>query len=294
MLLAMLVLAAALPLQAAPPIDTAASCALTVRCAYAGTPLVGMRFSLYCAATVAADGSYTRTADFAESGVQLNDIDDAHDWRTAAETLAAYASAARLAPLAAAVTDAEGEAAFAALTPGLYLAAETRLVSGRRQYVCGAFLVALPGITDAGVWQYDCTAIAKIEEKPYTPPDPVTPTEPAVTTAPDETTASGETTAPEETTVPGETTAPEETIVPGETTVPGEITIPDETTEPGETTIPGETTVPGETTEPGETTASGDDLPQTGQLKWPVPVLFTLGVLLSILGIWLRRRDDDA
>ena len=76
--------------------------------------------------------------------------------------------------------------------------------------------------------------------------------------------------------------------------MPGEITIPDETTEPGETTIPGETTVPGEATEPGEATASGDDLPQTGQLKWPVPVLFTLGVLLSILGIWLRRRDDDA
>lgn len=269
MLLAMLVLAAALPLQAAPPIDTAASCALTVRCAYAGTPLVGMRFSLYCAATVAADGSYTRTADFAESGVQLNDIDDAHDWRTAAETLAAYASAARLAPLAAAVTDAEGEAAFAALTPGLYLAAETRLVSGRRQYVCGAFLVALPGITDAGVWFYDVTAIEKVEEKPYKPPTPPDTTKPGETTEPTGTTASGAT----------GTTAPEETTIPGEVTG---------------TTEPEETTTPGGSTEPGTTTAPGGDLPQTGQLRWPVPVMFALGVLLSTIGILLRRRDDDA
>ena len=51
---------------------------------------------------------------------------------------------------------------------------------------------------------------------------------------------------------------------------------------------------PGGSTEPGETTEPGGDLPQTGQLKWPVPVMFALGVLLSIIGILLRRRDDDA
>lgn len=66
------------------------------------------------------------------------------------------------------------------------------------------------------------------------------------------------------------------------------------TTEPEETTTPGGSTEPGETTEPGTTTEPGGDLPQTGQLKWPVPVMFALGVLLSIIGILLRRRDDDA
>lgn len=60
------------------------------------------------------------------------------------------------------------------------------------------------------------------------------------------------------------------------------------------TTEPEETTTPGGSTEPGTTTEPGGDLPQTGQLKWPVPVMFALGVLLSIIGILLRRRDDDA
>ena len=146
---------------------------------------------------------------------------------------------------------------------------ETRLVAGRQQYIGGAFLVALPGITDAGVWFYDVTAIEKVEEKPYKPPTPPDTTKPGETTEPTGTTASGAT----------GTTAPDETTIPGEVTG---------TTEPEETTTPGGSTEPGETTEPG------GDLPQTGQLKWPVPVMFALGVLLSIIGILLRRRDDDA
>ena len=108
-----------------------------------------------------------------------------------------------------------------------------------------------------------------------TPPTPPDTTKPGETTEPTGTTASGAT----------GTTAPEETTIPGEVTG---------TTEPEETTTPGGSTEPGETTEPGTTTAPGGDLPQTGQLKWPVPVMFGLGVLLSTIGILLRRRDDDA
>lgn len=131
------------------------------------------------------------------------------------------------------------------VTPGLYLVGETRLVAGRQQYIGGAFLVALPGITDAGVWFYDVTAIEKVEEKPYKPPTPPDTTKPGETTEPTGTTASGAT----------GTTAPDETTIPGEVTG---------TTEPEETTTPGGSTEPGETTEPGTTTEPGGDLPQTG------------------------------
>lgn len=265
----LLMLAAILPTAAAPPIDTAASCSLTIQTEYAGSPLSGMRFSLYRVATAAESGYYTLTADYAASGTDVNGVTDAGGWRAAAESLAAWTAKHSVAALAQATSDAQGEATFAALTPGLYLVGETRLVAGRQQYIGGAFLVALPGITDAGVWFYDVTAIEKVEEKPYKPPTPPDTTKPGETTEPTGTTASGAT----------GTTAPDETTIPGEVTG---------TTEPEETTTPGGSTEPGETTEPG------GDLPQTGQLKWPVPVMFALGVLLSIIGILLRRRDDDA
>ena len=265
----LLMMAAILPTAAAPPIDTAAACSLTIQTEYAGSPLSGMRFSLYRVATAAESGYYTLTADYAASGTDVNGVTDAGGWRAAAESLAAWTAKHSVAALAQATSDAQGEATFAALTPGLYLVGETRLVAGRQQYIGGAFLVALPGITAAGVWFYDVTAIEKVEEKPYKPPTPPDTTKPGETTEPTGTTASGAT----------GTTAPDETTIPGEVTGP---------TEPEETTTPGGSTEPGETTEPG------GDLPQTGQLKWPVPVMFALGVLLSIIGILLRRRDDDA
>lgn len=35
----------------------------------------------------------------------------------------------------------------------------------------------------------------------------------------------------------------------------------------------------------------GDRLPQTGQLKWPVPVLAVSGMVLFAVGLWLTRRN---
>ena len=32
---------------------------------------------------------------------------------------------------------------------------------------------------------------------------------------------------------------------------------------------------------------------QTGQLKWPVPVLTAAGALLILLGVWLKRREEE-
>ena len=34
-----------------------------------------------------------------------------------------------------------------------------------------------------------------------------------------------------------------------------------------------------------------DKLTQTGQLKWPIPVLLTLGMALMLLGAWLQRKS---
>ena len=50
---------------------------------------------------------------------------------------------------------------------------------------------------------------------------------------------------------------------------------------------------PTEPTEP-----DGPDLPQTGQMNWPVPVLAMMGMLLVMAGFWFcmtgRRERDEA
>lgn len=48
-------------------------------------------------------------------------------------------------------------------------------------------------------------------------------------------------------------------------------------------------TEPPETTEPTEPKPTEPNLPQTGQLNWPVPVLAVSGLLLLLLGWYMRR-----
>ena len=51
---------------------------------------------------------------------------------------------------------------------------------------------------------------------------------------------------------------------------------------------------PEETTTPPPPTWPGSNIPQTGQLKWPVPVLAAAGLALLSLGMVLRRKERDA
>ncbi|MCR4644606.1 MAG: LPXTG cell wall anchor domain-containing protein [Oscillospiraceae bacterium] len=41
-----------------------------------------------------------------------------------------------------------------------------------------------------------------------------------------------------------------------------------------------------------DVTSKGDDLPQTGQLWWPVPILAGGGLLLFGAGLYLRKKKD--
>lgn len=49
-----------------------------------------------------------------------------------------------------------------------------------------------------------------------------------------------------------------------------------------------------ESPEEEETEQPEDRLPQTGQLNWPIPVLCVFGLLLTSLGLWLRRGDKKS
>lgn len=95
----------------------------------------------------------------------------------------------------------------------------------------------------------------------------------------------------ETTTSPDDTTDYEDTTAQEDTTSPDDITSPDGTTDPQKTTKPQGSTVP---TSKGETTTK-EQLADTGQLNWPVPVLAALGIVLFSTG-WamLNLKKEEA
>lgn len=76
---------------------------------------------------------------------------------------------------------------------------------------------------------------------------------------------------------------PSEPTEPSESTEP---TKPSDATEPSE---PSKSTEPTDSTKP--TTPSKPQLPQTGMLWWPVPLLVALGLVLIVVGCVLRKGE---
>lgn len=88
------------------------------------------------------------------------------------------------------------------------------------------------------------------------------------------------------------TTTPEETTKPEDTTEG--TTKPDDTTKPVSTTKPVDTTKPDGTT---ESTTKPEELIDTGQLNWPVPVFSIAGLILFSIGYVMLnfgRKDEEA
>ena len=86
----------------------------------------------------------------------------------------------------------------------------------------------------------------------------------------------------------------ETTTSPDETTTPDDSTKPGDPTQPGDTTKPNDTTTPTGTTEP---TTKPEELIDTGQLNWPVPVFSIAGLLLFSIGYVMLnfgKKDEEA
>ena len=105
---------------------------------------------------------FDRTADFAESGVSLEDLSKS----ALAEQLAAYVETARPAPLATASADAKGKVQFSGLECGLYLVMQ-QPQKGDTYEPMTAFLASIPMTDPEGTrWLYDVSAKPKVEIKP--------------------------------------------------------------------------------------------------------------------------------
>lgn len=150
-----------LPAAASPAVDTARDGSITIICRYGEAPVSGVPFDLYLVAEVDADGAFTLTGDFARYPVSLTGLTGS-GWNALAETLSAYARRDGLIPLQSGVTGGDGRLTFSGLKPGLYLVVGQTVQSGTFFYATDPFLVSLPSKDEAtDQWSYDLSVTPK-------------------------------------------------------------------------------------------------------------------------------------
>ena len=80
---------------------------------------------------------------------------------------------------------------------------------------------------------------------------------------------------------------------PGNPTNPSDPSNPSNPTTPSDPSNPSNPANPSNPTNPGGPSNSSPNLPQTGQLWWPVPVFVSVGVIFFALGIVLKKRNEN-
>lgn len=287
-LLLLLCIAPALPPARAAGLDLGELCDVTItlkdKSSNPAAPLSGAGITLYRVASARIEGwniVYDAIYPFDNAGVDLGNLGS----DAAGKLFAARNGAASTTK----TTGADGTASFENLESGLYLVAQTGSVN--RYYDISPFLLSAP-MSDGTGWLYKIAAAPKTSPTPYQPPPP-TPPEPTPTEPPEET----PTEPPEPTETPGSTETPEptETPVPGPTPDDGLILEPPPVPL-DENGVPlGEWRWDPDLEEwiLDEFPPLGDlNLPQTGQLRWPVPVMAGAGVTLFVSGWAVKRKRD--
>ncbi len=271
LLCVMLTFVAAFTCSAVEQPDVNRECSVTFTMKYANSAVAGGSLTIYRVGEVKienADAGFELTYDFAASGVSLDNFDDIQ----LARELEAFVAEHSVNEFSTKYIDDSGVVSFYNLPVGLYLVVQNTAASGYK--AISPFLISLPYLEN-GVYKYDLTAEPKTQIEPENETtNPVTTTEPVNTTNPITTTE------------PVETTEPENVTDPVTTTNPENITEPETTTEPD--SKPESTTTP--VSEPTS------DIPKTGQLWWPVPMLVCIGLVLIIIGFGInrRKRSDEA
>ena len=168
-LLSMLAVFLLLPAQtlAAGSIDLNRNVSLTVSYQDGNTPLVGAEFDIFLVATVDEYGELTATKDFARFNVNISGKED-EAYRTLASTLEGYVLRDNIPPTDSGKTNDEGLASFPtagkSLKAGLYLVLGRRHTQNSCRYDPAPFIVLLPETdNENNIWVYDVTVNAKFD-----------------------------------------------------------------------------------------------------------------------------------
>lgn len=148
------------------PISPDIPCQLTVCYGYDGVGFANAQVMLYRVASVSADFQYTLTPAFAGAELELNGISSQSQWNTILSTAQSYIAGAQLEADQTVTTDPAGNAVFQSLETGLYLVQQVFVEQEDMGYLFDATLIALPGLSNAGLWQYQVSAAAKPQQIP--------------------------------------------------------------------------------------------------------------------------------
>ncbi len=154
-----------LPVAAQGAIDTEKDVTLTVRYWHEKTAVSGVPVSLYRVADVSAYGEYTLCGDFADYPVRVSDL-DSEGWQILAETLTGYVERDKVKPVDSGKTDTRGYLKFPSagktMKAGLYLVVAQQYIDGKLVYTTEPFLVSLPNPNaTSNSWDYDVTVSPK-------------------------------------------------------------------------------------------------------------------------------------
>ena len=126
----------------------------------------GIVFRLYRVADVDDTIAFIPAAPFDRYSIAFRRNMTAGEWQVLANTLASYALADNLPPLAEAQTDANGEVRWDNLKAGLYLVIAESYDVGENMYAVTPTLISLPNLQEDGWWQYGVNINPKWSVKP--------------------------------------------------------------------------------------------------------------------------------
>ena len=148
------------------PISPDKDCSLTIAYRYDGKNFSNHPVKLYKIADVSADFQYRLTAPFDNSGLILNGVQSVGEWNVIRATLETHILAYGVDADLTGATDQDGQVCFNALKPGLYLAITEQVTQNDWVYAFDSALVALPGLSADGLWQYEVAVTLKSKAIP--------------------------------------------------------------------------------------------------------------------------------
>lgn len=142
-------------------IDASKKCSLTLTYKVDDKRLEGLAIEIFQTATVTRDFQYSMTGVFSDYPIEINRIKTQGEWNSVTDTVGAYITADKIAPLATATTDKNGIVKFENLPVGIYYVRWTGNETVDPVSGFAPFMIAVPGVGDDGKWIYDVTAFPK-------------------------------------------------------------------------------------------------------------------------------------
>lgn len=295
---------------AAGPVDTQKEASLALTYQLDDVPIEGALFHIYRLASVDVSGQFYLFGPFSDYPVSLkhNTIEG---WNDLAYTLKGYVQADKVSPMYSLTTDADGNASLSGLATGLYLVIGEKRTIGEYTYTVPPTIVSLPGMElDSEEWSYDVTIFPKASADRNPDDEPTTISRKVLKVWDDK---ENESKRPQEIVVHLLCDGEEYDVVrlnannnwrhewkelpefdSHRTRI--EWTVVEEEVENYTVKVEQEgVTFVVTNTSPGikPPTDPNNDLPKTGLLWWPVPMLLSCGILFLIIGIVRRRRFES-